>query len=63
METRRAQLPTTRTVLDRAESINGWPVGAVPASYGEEVASTPLSPEVVLEGEESARELRGYEVG
>jgi hypothetical protein len=50
-------------VLDRAESINGWPVGAVPASYGEEVASTPLSPEIVLEGEESARELRGYEVG
>ena len=48
--TRRAQLAMTRTVLDRAESFTGWPVGAMPASYGEEVASTPLSPEIVREG-------------
>jgi hypothetical protein len=30
--TRRAQLAMTRTVLDRAESFTGWPVGAMPAS-------------------------------
>ena len=52
--------PVARTVLDQGESFNGWPVWAVPASFGEEVASTPLSPEIVREGEERARELRLY---
>jgi hypothetical protein len=50
--------PVTRTVLDQGESFNGWPVWAVPASFGEQVASTPLSPEIVAAGEERARELR-----
>lgn len=54
------QLPVTRTVIDRGESCNGWPVWAVPGSFGEEVASTPLSPAIVLEGEERGRELRLY---
>ena len=53
-------LPVMRTVLDRGESFNGWPVWAVPASFGEKVASTPLSPEIVRQGEERARELRLY---
>ena len=52
--------PVTRTVLDQGESFNGWPVWAVPASFGEQVASTPLSPEIVREGEERAREMRLY---
>jgi hypothetical protein len=52
--------PVTRTVLDHGESFNGWPVWAVPASFGEQVASTPLSPEIVAAGQERARELRLY---
>ena len=54
------ELPANRTVLVGDESFNGWPVWAVPASFGEEVASTPLSPEIVAAGEERARELRLY---
>ena len=52
--------PVTRTVFDQGESFNDWPAWAVPASFGEEVASTPLSPEIVAAGEERARELRLY---
>jgi hypothetical protein len=52
--------PVTRTLLVGDESFNGWPVWAVPASFGETVAETPLSPEIVGEGEERARELRLY---
>jgi hypothetical protein len=52
--------PVTRTVLDRGESFNGWPVWAVPASFGEELTSTPLSPEILAAGLERARELRLY---
>ena len=52
--------PVTRTELVQDESFNGWPVWAVPASFGEQVASTPLSPEIVRQGEERARELRLY---
>jgi hypothetical protein len=52
--------PVTRTLIDRGESCNGWPVWAVPASFGEIVAETPLSPEIVAAGEERARELRLY---
>ena len=51
-------LPVNRTELVRNESFNGWPVWAVPASFGEQVASTPLSPEMVAAGLERARELR-----
>jgi len=40
--------------------LNGWPVWAVPASFGERVASTPLSPEIVAAELERARELRLY---
>ena len=50
----------TRTVIDRGESFNGWPVWAVPVSFGEQVTSTPLSPEILRDGEERARELRLY---
>jgi hypothetical protein len=32
----------------------------VPASFGETVAETPLSPEIVAAGQERARELRLY---
>ncbi len=53
-------LPANRTVLVGDESFNGWPVWAVPASFGEVVASTSLSPEIVAAGEERARELRLY---
>jgi hypothetical protein len=53
-------LPANRTVPVGDESFNGWPVWAVPASFGEQVASTPLSAEIVREGEERARELRLY---
>jgi len=35
-------------------------VWAVPASFGETVAETPLSPEIVAAGLERARELRLY---
>ena len=52
--------PVTWTVLDQGESFNGWPVWAVPASFGEEVAEAPLSPEILAAGEERARELRLY---
>lgn len=52
--------PVTRTELVQDESFNGWPVWAVPASFAETVAETPLSPETVCEGEERARELRLY---
>jgi hypothetical protein len=52
--------PVTRTVLDQGESFNGWPVWAVPASFGEQVAKTPLSPEIAEAGLERARELRLY---
>ena len=54
------KLPVNRTELVQNESFNGWPVWAVPASFGEQVASTPLSPETVAAGEERARELRLY---
>jgi hypothetical protein len=52
--------PVTRTLIDRGESFNGWPVWAVPASFAEPVAETPLSPEIVAAGEERGRELRLY---
>jgi hypothetical protein len=54
------ELPANRTVLVGNESFNGWPVWAVPASFGEQVVSTPLSAEIVAAGEERARELRLY---
>ena len=54
------ELPVNRTVLVGNESFNGWPVWAVPASFGEQVAETPLSPEIVAAGLERARELRLY---
>jgi hypothetical protein len=56
------ELPANRTVLMGNESFNGWPVWAVPASFGETVAETPLSPEIVAAGLERARELRLYAV-
>jgi hypothetical protein len=52
--------PVSRTLLVGDESFNGWPVWAVPASFGETVAETPLSPEIVAAGLERARELRLY---
>jgi hypothetical protein len=52
--------PVTRTMIDRGESCNGWPVWAVPASFGETVVEMPLSPETVAAGLERARELRLY---
>jgi hypothetical protein len=54
------ELPVNRTVLVGDESFNGWPVWAVPASFGEQVISTPLSPEIVAAAEERAQELRLY---
>jgi hypothetical protein len=53
-------LPVNRTVLVGDESFNGWPVWAVPASFGEQVAETPLTPEIVAAGQEKAREMRLY---
>ena len=54
------ELPANRTVLVGDESFNGWPVWAVPASFGEVVGSTSLGPEIVAAGQERARELRLY---
>ena len=54
------KLPATRTFLVGNESFNGWPVWAVPATFGEKVESKPLSAEIVREGEERAREMRLY---
>jgi hypothetical protein len=54
------ELPVAQTVLVGDESFNGWPVWAVPASFGEKVAEPPLSPEIVAAGQERARELRLY---
>lgn len=54
------ELQVSRTVIDRGESCNGWPVWAVPDSCGEQVASTQLTPEIMRKGEERARELRLY---
>ena len=53
-------LPVTQTLLVGDESFNGWPVWAVPASFGETVSETPLGPQIVAAGLERARELRLY---
>ncbi|MGD1085163.1 MAG: hypothetical protein ABSA47_10495, partial [Verrucomicrobiota bacterium] len=49
-----------RTFLLGNESLNGWPIWALPPGYDEKVESKPLSAEIVREGEERARELRLY---
>ncbi len=41
----REKIEASRTVLLRDESFNGWPVWAVPATFGEVVAVEPLRPE------------------
>jgi hypothetical protein len=44
------KMAVNRMVLLGDESFNGWPKWAVPASFGEVVASTPLSPELWRQG-------------
>jgi len=44
------KLQVNRTELVQNESFNGWPVWAVPASFGEAVAETPLNPGMLRQG-------------